>query len=432
VRWKGEVYVYREGRWTGGDDAEAMMDQHIRERYYALGLNGKFVMPVLGGSVKAQVRMEAPPVEPVDGILFRNGLFRWARNDDGRHVPEFTPAVEGEVPFARYTLPYDFPAELLAEAREKGWHPFRLMPPAAMRAFAQWNARAALLLLELIGYATFTSSYIWHRAVMLVGEGSNGKSTYLQLVRDLFAPHMVGLSLQTISGPEGRFQLAKLRSALVNVFADLPREPIKYTGWFKVLTGEDVITADRKNREPVEFVNTAKMFFAANELPMVHDTSDAFFRRWIVIEFPHQFEPDPNFYTRTFPPEDRPKILAAGILAFEHALRRGGFSEGGKGSSAAEYREYWMRETNSVYAWLQERIEEGRLVRDPMGSITIKEVYEDYVDWCGESEEEPVSKKAFSGRLEQLGFKRGRTVKERLVLGLRRAGGAGASTSKLY
>ncbi|MGC9084511.1 MAG: hypothetical protein ACP5ME_15225, partial [Anaerolineae bacterium] len=55
VRWKGEVYVYREGRWTGGDDAEAMMDQHIRERYYALGLNGKFVMPVLGGSVKAQV-----------------------------------------------------------------------------------------------------------------------------------------------------------------------------------------------------------------------------------------------------------------------------------------------------------------------------------------------------------------------------------------
>ncbi|PMP97720.1 MAG: hypothetical protein C0167_00400, partial [Nitrososphaera sp.] len=122
------------------------------------------------------------------------------------------------------------------------------------------------------------------------------------------------------------------------------------------------------------------------------------------------------------PPEGRPRILAAGILAFEHALRRGGFSEGGKGSSAAEYREYWMRETNSVYAWLQERIEEGRLVRDPMGSITVKEVYEDYVDWCGESEEEPVSKKAFSGRLEQLGFKRAKRGNERLMLGLRRAG----------
>ena len=103
----------------------------------------------------------------------------------------------------------------------------------------------------------------------------------------------------------------------------------------------------------------------------------------------------------------------AGILAFEQALRRGGFSEGGKGSSAGDYREYWMRETNNVYAWVQERIEEGLLIKDGNGVITLKDAYEDYVEWCKDREEEAVSKKAFGMRMEQLGYRRVDTGKRR-------------------
>ncbi len=255
---------------------------------------------------------------------------------------------------------------------------------------------------------------------MLIGEGSNGKSTYLKLVRDLFSPHVSGLSLQVIASPEGNFQRIRLRNSLVNIFADLPRQPLRYTEWFKALTGGDQVTADRKNREPIEFVNIAKMFFATNELPIVHDISNAFFRRWVIVEFPHQFPPDPHFYDHTFPSEDRSKILVAGILAFEQALRRGGFSMGGKGSNAAEYREYWMRETNNVYAWVQERIEDGLLIKDENGVISLKEVYDDYIEWCNDREEEAVSKKTFSERMEQLGYKRKRTTRERLLQGLRK------------
>lgn len=70
------------------------------------------------------------------------------------------------------------------------------------------------------------------------------------------------------------------------------------TRLLKQLTGEDMITADRKYLNPIQFKNHAKMIFLTNQIPRTHDTTDGFYRRAYLVEFPRQFEENPLFLQR--------------------------------------------------------------------------------------------------------------------------------------
>src|SRR5208283_2759033 len=62
---------------------------------------------------------------------------------------------------------------------------------------------------------------------------------------------------------------------------------------FKMLTGGDSIGTEKKFKDEYSFVNYAKLIFSANKPPKVTDEdSYAFWRRWILIEFPNQFGDD--------------------------------------------------------------------------------------------------------------------------------------------
>lgn len=64
-----------------------------------------------------------------------------------------------------------------------------------------------------------------------------------------------------------RFNKAELFGKLANIFADLPSKAIDDNGMFKVLTSEDYITAERKNRDPFSFRPYARFLFSCNEIP---------------------------------------------------------------------------------------------------------------------------------------------------------------------
>src|SRR5580704_9739521 len=54
---------------------------------------------------------------------------------------------------------------------------------------------------------------------------------------------------------------------------------------FKSLTGGDSIPAERKFKDAFDFTPFARMLFSANQPPLSHDASDAFFQRWLVLPF---------------------------------------------------------------------------------------------------------------------------------------------------
>jgi len=128
------------------------------------------------------------------------------------------------------------------------------------------------------------------RAFFFFGEGANGKSTLIKVMRAfLGAENIATRSLQEII--QGRFSKIDLYQKLANLYYDMPATALTSTGDFKALTSGDPMTADRKFKDAIQFENYAKMVFSGNAIPPARDETDAFFRRWVIISFPVQFLP---------------------------------------------------------------------------------------------------------------------------------------------
>jgi putative DNA primase/helicase len=103
---------------------------------------------------------------------------------------------------------------------------------------------------------------------------------------------------------------------------------LSYTGVFNVLTGEDCIDINRKGEDPIRcYINYAKLVFSANELPETRDLTEAFFRRWVLVDFPHVFPEDPMWYDKNVTPELRDATLMVGLEAAREVLERRAFTE---------------------------------------------------------------------------------------------------------
>jgi len=424
---EGDLYVFN-GRWLGGREAEGAIADALELDYHSLTEDLRMRRHLSAhrpfrwylDEVMALLRAAASSADrrwtPVEGIRIGKHLLRWDVHPDSHIFYPVLKEYEGEP--TTFMIEADA-GPLIERALRDG--PSAVLPPRARDALRSWVDGKWYLLLELLGYPSIPR-YIWNYATMLVGGGSNGKSTYLRLLEDLYRPHVVHIGLQLLSDSSQRFAIANLRNALVNVYADLPRTPLTDSGRFKVLTGGDAITADRKFRDPVSFVNRAKLFFSTNELPETHDYSYAFWRRWIVAEFPHEFGRDSTYYDRTFPEDDRPAILAAAIAAFARALRRGNFAGVG---TAQDYQEIWKRRTDSVYAFVMEMLESGRYIRDPRGEVDLSAIYSDYVAYINTSDvfSKPFAKNWFVAHLAEMGFSRRHSGENRFIQGLRRVSG---------
>ena len=136
------------------------------------------------------------------------------------------------------------------------------------------------------------------KAVLLLGEGANGKSAWLNLLRTFLGSENVSsLSLHRIEAD--KFSAARLVGKLCNIGTDLPTAELAGTSLFKALTGGDAITAERKFEASFEFRPFVRLLFSANSAPRSDDATHGFFRRWLVIPFNRTFDAsDPDTVPR--------------------------------------------------------------------------------------------------------------------------------------
>ena len=140
---------------------------------------------------------------------------------------------------------------------------------------------------ELLGYALIPDNR-YEKAFMLVGDGANGKSTFLTFLEGFIGRDNVSkVPLQELG--EHRFKRADLLGKLINFFADLDANALESTSYFKTIVSGDKIDAERKHQDPFYFRPFARLLFSANEIPRSKDRSFAYYRRWCIIPFPNRF-----------------------------------------------------------------------------------------------------------------------------------------------
>ena len=250
----------------------------------------------------------------------------------------------------------------------------------------------AISLLQDIGYI-FVEDNPEQKAFMYVGEGANGKSTFLNaIVNSLGTSVVSSLSLQDIN--DEKFRAAQIVGKIANICSDIPRKKIESDSTFKELVGGDAITVEQKFKTPFTYNGKPKLFFSANTLPP-HESSYAWNRRWLIREWLRKFEDgekDPDLLRKLTTSEAKRGWLHL-MLFFRALYFKSGFIDSATPEQAGKL---WQEKAkNSVAMFATEAIKEGK----PDDKILAQELYDHYVEFCNKMGLSQVTAKSFYQRL---------------------------------
>ncbi|MFP3257644.1 MAG: phage/plasmid primase, P4 family [Candidatus Nanopusillus acidilobi] len=221
--------------------------------------------------------------------------------------------------------------------------------------------------------------YRIHSAVMLVGETHTGKTTYLELLQRIYGKENAShLTIQQLAkaSQEHPFILTSLIDKTINIADDLPERPITDVGLFKQLTGESYIIAEKKFGGIISFVNRAKMYFSANKIPEVYENTNAFYSRWLIIEFNKPIVNEiPNFVNELTSEDELSNILPLLVWIARNKLMKNTRFTFSK--TAEQNMNIYAKHSNTAKLYC-----ETRLKVNPEGKILKEVIFDDYKKWC--------------------------------------------------
>lgn len=250
------------------------------------------------------------------------------------------------------------------------------------------------LLQEIFGYCLYRE-YLYHKAFMFIGDGANGKSTVLNLLKSMLGQNNVsGVALQDLD--DSRFAIAELYNKLANIYPDISSNSLHRTGKFKMLTGSDMVSAEKKFKGRFNFVNHAKLIYSCNKLPEAHDDTDAYFRRWVIVTFPHKFEGkncDHKLLEKITTEKELSGLFNWSLTGLRRLLRNGTFSNT---RGTQEVREQYIRMASPIAAFVMDCIEicsTAYMKKD--------DLYAFFCEYCEKNGLPMVAKNVFSMRLHE-------------------------------
>jgi putative DNA primase/helicase len=241
-----------------------------------------------------------------------------------------------------------------------------------------------------------------HRALLLVGTGANGKSTSPSVVQALLGEQNTSsLELQTLANE--RDAVADFYGSLANIDDDLSARKLgNGIGMFKKLTAGDRVRARHLYEPGFEVQATGKHLYAANEVPDVSEDVDegdeAFWRRWLLIEFPNYYPPnqrDPTLRDDLTDPEALSAVLNWAIRDRARLFEAGPFT--GEELLPQDKRHRWQAWGDSVDKFISECVE-----NDPDAPrMTTGDAYRRFQAWCDENGLAGVGQQKFTNTLKQ-------------------------------
>ncbi|MFB6256298.1 MAG: phage/plasmid primase, P4 family [Haloplanus sp.] len=261
---------------------------------------------------------------------------------------------------------------------------------------------------EYIGYCLHRSEMPYHKALMLVGSGANGKSTLLNVVHALLGEDVSAKELHKFDEDN---HVAELQGKLANINGDLSSSSLtpRAVGKFKKLTGGDRVTGRHLYEESFEFRPAAKHIYAANTVPdvstVVDDHDRAFWRRWILVQFPNYYPPgsdrrDPHLTDKITGGAgydgEMSAVLNWAIEGWGRLMDQGEFTGVPKDPEAV--RREWQRWGESVDEFIAECLETNDDPDAP--NLTTGEAHDLYKRWCRQHEKDVTSQRAFTDKLK--------------------------------
>jgi putative DNA primase/helicase len=251
-----------------------------------------------------------------------------------------------------------------------------------------------MLLEEVIGYCFYRRNELG-KAFILIGDKSNGKSTFLDMVKTLLGDNNISsLDLKELGE---RFKTAELFGKLANIGDDIGDEFIANAAIFKKLVTGDRINVERKGQDPFDFNNYSKMLFSANNIPRIKDKTGAVQRRLVIIPFDAKFSVDDPDYRPYIKYELREQecmeyLILLGIQGLKRVLKNRQFT---KSVRVEKELEEYEESNNPIIGFFKE-VGEDEIENEPT-----KDVYKRYQEYCLANSLQPLSNIEFSKQIKK-------------------------------
>lgn len=242
------------------------------------------------------------------------------------------------------------------------------------------------LLQEFLGYClTFDTSY--HKSLILVGDGANGKSVVTEVATQLIGPSNVShVGLERFGD---KFALAPTVGRLANIVSEVSKTKGVAEDTLKAMISGDLIRGERKYHDPVDARPTVRLIFATNEVPHFSDRSEGLWRRLLFLPFNvtiPEAEQDRKLAKRICQKE-LPGIFNWAIRGLRRLRENGGFTAP---LSSKRLLKQQKSASNPAREYLLTACEVDANV-----TVTCNTVYTQYTQWCYEQKLAPLTKQQF-------------------------------------
>jgi putative DNA primase/helicase len=326
---------------------------------------------------------------------------------------EFVPVTNGLLNiFTRELIPFDSKRVFFSKL------PVKYTPAADCPKIKKFvseiveEERDINVIQELFGYVLLRD-YRFERAFMFLGGGRNGKSKLAELMKIFVgAENVCSLQPVTFEDPNNP-NVSTLHTKQLNLCMDINSTQLKNTSILKGLTGGDLITAPRKYKTAISFKNYAKMIFGANELPATRDIKDAFWERWILLQFPKTFVTETTYnaipesertnhrikdefiVNKLTTEEELEGLLIWALDGLQRLLKNKDFSYK---YTPSEVKAIWMRKSDSVNAFVLDKCDVEYDYK-----VLKENFHREYVNYCKKNKIRVQSMKMITIKLEEQG-----------------------------
>lgn len=329
-RINGQLHVYRDGVYVAGKrEIESQMIKYI---------------PTLKDSQRSEVlkylEITCPNnvmIADARFIAFNNGIFDITTDQ----LLPFNPDI-----VLTNKIPWDYESVAYSEIADN-----------TLNKLACCDEQIRSLLEECIGYCFYRRNEM-SKSFVLTGEGANGKSTFLDLVKDVLGEkNYSALDLEEL---DERFSVATLGGVLANIGDDISDNFLqgKAIANFKKIISGNQVKAEIKNDPNIFFMKSyAKILVSANNIPRIRSGgSSAIIRRLVIVPFNARFtKEDPDFdpfITYKLKDEEVMKyVIQLGLKGLKRVLENNEFTTSTKVQK--ELYEYELA-NNPIILFLQE------------------------------------------------------------------------------
>lgn len=371
VKINKQLHIYKDGIYvSGASEIEGIMIKHIPHLKRAYRSE---VLAYLEIMIEGEITSMNPNI-----IAFSNGLY----NIKDGTFRDFRPdvVITNKIPWPYNPAAY---SELLDHTLDR---------------LACNDAEVRALLEEMVGYCLYRRNELG-KAFILIGDKSNGKSTFLHVVKNMLGDvNIASLDLKELGD---RFKTAELFGKLANIGDDIGDEFIANASVFKKLVTGDRVNVERKGQDPFEFNNYAKFLFSANNIPRMKDKTGAVQRRLVIVPFDAKFTPnDPDF--RPFIKDELCEqdsmeyLILLGLKALKRVLNNAEFTTSNRVQGQLE--EY-AENNNPIIGFIKE------IGLDGIENEPTKTIYWKYREYCIANNFQALSNIEFSRQItKRCGF----------------------------